>query len=92
MYKVEIKIDVDTYVFEGNDAYEIYDQLDKIQSINGFVSACYSYGCEIDSDPLDAMEAFVAKYDNKTLTMDDIRNLDIHTTTGDISVKQVLEV
>lgn len=91
MYKVEVKIDIDTYVFEGNDAYEIYDQIDKVQSINGFVSACYSYGCEIDSDPLDAMEAFVEKYDSKTLTMDDIRNLNIHTTTGDISVKQVLE-
>lgn len=91
MYKVEIKIDVDTHHIEGNDAFELFDRINELQSINGFISACYSYGCEIDSDPLDRMEEFVAKYDNRTLTIDDIRNLDIHTTTGDISVKQVLE-
>ena len=32
-----VKIDVDTYTLEGSNAYEIFEAMDKIQNINGFI-------------------------------------------------------
>ena len=92
MYNVKIKIDIDTYAFEAQDAYELYEKVNAVQNLDGFISACYSYGCgDIDEEPLKKMEAFVDKYYNKNLSIDDFRNLEIHTTTGDITVLSIEE-
>ena len=77
--------------FEGNNPYEIIREVEKIQDFSCLMRMGRMEEDRQGQKELNKLERFLRKYYNSTLTIKDIKNLDIHLSLGNIKCHGLAE-
>ncbi len=70
--------------FEGNTPLEIVKEVEKIQDFDCLMMMGRAEEDKKGQIELDKLEAFLKKYYNHTLTIEDLKSLEIHLSLGNL--------
>ncbi|MBR3016774.1 MAG: hypothetical protein IKH57_06805 [Clostridia bacterium] len=77
--------------FEGDDPWDIITAVSEVQALSCLLLMGRGQEGKKGQKELDKLEKFLEKYHDGTLSMEDIKNLDIHLTAGDIVCHGIAE-
>lgn len=77
--------------FEGDDACEIMDAASDFQDFNCLLRMGRQNESKKGQKELDKLEAFLQKYYDGSLTIEDLRSLDIRLSIGEIVCNSITE-
>ena len=77
--------------FEGNDPCEILRQVEEYQDFDCLLRMGRMEETKKGQKELSILEAFLDKYYDGTLTMEDIKKLNVHLSIGDIACHGIAE-
>ncbi len=83
-YAAKLSIGWQTGVFEGDEPWEIILAASDIQDFDCLLMMGSMYETSKGKKELAKLRDFLSKYHDETLTMEDIKNLDIKLSAGDI--------
>ena len=83
-YVAKIEIGPFTENYKGDDPNEIIREIASEQDFDCLLRMGRMQESEEDQGELDKLEAFLDKYHGESLTMEDIKGLDIHLSLGNI--------
>ena len=77
--------------FEANDPCGIIREVEDVQDFGCLLRMGMMHEGKAGQKELAKLSAFLEKYYNETLTIDDIKNLDVHLSIGDIVCHGIAE-
>jgi len=92
MYSAQIEIGFINMDFEGETAAEILHGVEQYQDFDCLLMMGRRMGTKKDAAELNKLEEFLDKYIAGTLTIDDLRALNIHLSAGDFICHGVREI
>lgn len=91
MYTANITLGWDVRDFEGDDACEIMDAASNFQDFGCLLRMGRMNEGKKGQKELDKLEAFLDKYHEGTLTIEDLKSLDVKLSIGEIVCNSVTE-
>lgn len=91
MFAAKIKLGWINDCFEGEDAIEIVQKMSVHQDFDCLIRMARMEETKKGQKEVDKLEEFVKKYYDGTLTMDDIKALDVHLSVGNIVCHGIAE-
>ena len=91
MYAAKIAFGWVNQWFEGETPTEIIKAMEKYQDFGCLIRMGRENEDEAGQKELDKLEAFLKKYHDNELTMDDIKALNIHLSISDIVCHEITE-
>ncbi|MDO4499946.1 MAG: hypothetical protein Q4B60_01600 [Erysipelotrichaceae bacterium] len=84
--KLLVEIDRKVHEIEGESARSLFDEINKIQDMITLLDSAICFGTSFDQKDIEKLKTLINSYEDNTITMEDIIDLEIHLSVCDIKV------